>query len=102
MVDVDGFQRNQQIVPLFQEVSGQDGGNVQLPPRLLRVDIVGCIFLCARGRANIQAAGVGKHIGDFVGQREAKKLDTNVAVGVLQGQHGNRVLGGGANSEATL
>ncbi len=42
---VNRFQRDQQIVALLQEVSGQHGGNVQLPSNFLRIGVVGGVLL---------------------------------------------------------
>ena len=54
---------------------------------LLGIEIRARVFSGDGRRANVQAAGVGKRIGYFVGQGEAKIIDAEIAVDVLQRQH---------------
>ena len=89
---LDRLERNQKMVALLQKVSGKNAGNVQFPPRLLRIDVVGDIFSRNRRGTNVQRPGVSKRVGNFIGQRKAQKLHADIAIHILQRQYRNGVL----------
>ncbi len=89
---LDRFQSDQEMRALLDEVSGQNVGHVKLVADFLRIQISAYVLSGDARRANIQGAGISKHVGDFIGQREAKIVDAEIAVQVLQRQHCDCVL----------
>src|SRR4029077_13889438 len=55
VVRICGFERDQEIVSLPQEMSGQNDRHVQLPADRLRIQILTNIFSCHRRGTNIQS-----------------------------------------------
>src|SRR4029077_17510643 len=101
VVRICGFEGDQQIISLPQEVTCQDVSNMQLAADRLRIQILTNIFSCHRRGTNIQSTGVSKNIGEFVGQSKTQIVNAEIAIHVLERQHGDGVLGsavGGASS----
>src|SRR5581483_11903786 len=87
---LDGYD---QLVTLYQEVTGQDVGHVQVSRRLLQIEIfgIGVLTSCCY-RSHLERSRVRQHVADLVCQGDAQVVVLRIFVKVLQGEHCDSVV----------
>ena len=85
--DIDGLERDLQLVSFFDVVPRHDVRDPHFAASLLQVESSGCV-LAGRGKwTNREGAHIAQIGCDLIGQGEAQKIHVRVRPHILKGQH---------------